>query len=218
MVAEGVFSTGYLSTYCSIEDVLALLGAFDLTSIGDETAQRDRIEELLPTTRAAVDQAAQRDFFWHAEDEIVVDGTGTKRLLLGTLGIWPLRTVHSIAVSGLAVAESDYVVYEDTGEVRLVEGARLGASFPAGVQNISVTADWGYEQVPLGVTEAQARLTAARVLAEAGGESLNAAQVRLGDYSVRYASDGRYAGVIERFVEEAQTALEVYRPMWLGAV
>ncbi len=197
---------------------MGLLKAFEVSSLGDEAELRERIEVLLPTTRAAVEQAARRDFFWHSRQRIVVDGPGSDRLLLGRMGIWPLHEVYSLEVSGQQVEAGDYVVYGDVGEIRLVEGARIGSIFPAGVQNIVVTADWGYEQVPLGVTEAQARLTAARVLAEASGESMNVAQLRIGDYSVRYASDGRYAGAIKSFVEGAHEALEAYRPIWMAAV
>ena len=54
--------------------------------------------------------------------------------------------------------------------------------------------DWGYEQVPGDVSLAQAKLTAAQLLAEAAGETISAERVALGDWAVTYATADRPGG------------------------
>ena len=45
------------------------------------------------------------------------------------------------------------------------------------------------------------------ILAEAAGEAAQTAAVRIGDYAVRYAREGKYGAVIERLTTEAHEAL-----------
>ena len=218
MVAQGVFSTGSLTSYCTVEQVQALLVGYDLSRIGEEAAVGERIQQLLSITRQAVDKAADRDFFWHADDQITIDGSGTERLSLALLGVVPIATVQQIQIAGSTVPAADYVVYGETGEIRLKPAASIGSYFPAGLQNISLTLDWGYSEVPAEVAMAQAKLTAAQILSEAAGETATAAALRIGDYAVRYAPDGQYGAVIERFMQEAHQALRPYRGVGMAAV
>ncbi len=218
MVAYGVFSTGSINSYCSVAQVLALLVGYDLSRIGDSPAVNDRIEQLLGTTRQAVDTLAGHDFAWHADEQITVDGSGTARLSLAPLGIVPLSAVQQIAISGREVPADDYVVYGQVGEIRLRPSASIGSYFTSGLQNIELVADWGYSQVPGEVSLAQAKLTAAQVLGEAAGETRQTATVRIGDYAVHYAREGKYGGVIQHFTEEAAAALRPYRGIDMAAV
>lgn len=218
MVAEGVFSTGSLTSYCTPGQVQALLVGYDLSRIGDDPAVAERIQQLLSLTRQAVDQAADHDFLWHADDQIVIDGSGTDRLSLAPQGIVPLVAVQQIQIAGRPVSATDYVVYEQTAEIRLKPGASIGSYFPAGLQNISLTLDWGYEQVPAEVAMAQAKLTAAQILAEATGPTATAVAVRIGDYQVRFAPDGQYGAVIQQLIQEARQTLQPYRRMGMAAV
>ncbi len=218
MVAQYIFSTGSLTSYCTLQQVQALLVGYDLSRIGDDEAVADRIQELLSLTRQAVDQAAGHDFFWHADDQIIIDGSGTDRLSLAAHGVVPLVAVQQIQISDNLVPPTDYVVYEQMAEIRLKPTASIGNYFPAGLQNIALTLDWGYQQVPGEVAMAQAKLTAGQILAEATGPTATAAAVRIGDYQVRFAPEGQYGAVIQQLVQDAQQALRPYRRMGMAAV
>ena len=218
MVAYGVFSTGNINSYCTVEQVCALLAGYDLSRLGDSQAVNERIQDLLGATRKAVDTLAGHDFAWHADDEIAMDGSGTDRLALAPLGIVPVSTVQQIAISGQDVPADDYVLYPQVGEIRLQPTASIGNCFPSGLQNITLVLDWGYAEVPAQVSMAQAKITAAQVLAEAAGEASQTAAVRIGDYAVRYAREGKYGAVIARLAEEAAQALRPYRGMGMAVV
>ncbi len=218
MVAYGVFSTGSISSYCTIEQVRALLAGYDLSRIGDTQDVDERIQTLQPMTAQAVDRIAGHDFRWHADERITVDGTGSDRLSLASLGIVPLAQVYQISISGQQVPADDYVVYPQVAEIRLKPSASIGTNFPGGLQNIELLVDWGYGQVPAEVSMAQAKLIAAQILAEAAGETSQTAAVRIGDYSVRYAREGKYGAVIERLTQEAHDALYPYRGVGMAVV
>ncbi len=218
MVAYAVFSTGSISSYCTIEQVRALLAGYDLSRLGESQDVDDRIQALLAMTTQAVDRIAGHDFWWHADEQLTVDGPGTDRLALASLGIVPLAQVYQINIPGHQVPADDYVLYPQIGEIRLKPSASIGAIFPAGLQNIELLVDWGYGQVPAEVSMAQAKLIAAQILAEAAGETSQTAAVRIGDYSVRYAREGKYGAVIERLAEEAHEALHPYRNIGMAVV
>jgi len=130
----------------------------------------------------------------------------------------PVAAVLEVRVDGVALPASDYVVYAPGGEIRLAATAALGKRFPPGAQNVAVTLDWGYLQPPPEVGLAQAKLTAAELLAEATGETASTESVTLGDYAVRYASGGKYAVVIRRLLEDAAQLLRPYRRWKMRAV
>ena len=218
MVAQGVFSTGSLTSYCTVGQVQALLVGYDLSRIGNDQEVAERIQQLLSLTRQGVDKAADHDFLWHTDDELTIDGSGTDRLSLGPQGVVPIVAVREIRIDSRSVASADYVVYGELGEIRLRPTASIGACFPAGLQNISLTLDWGYQQVPADVAMAQAQLTAAQVLSEAAGQTAAAAAVRIGDYAVRFAPEGQYGAVIQQLVQQAQQALRPYRRVGMAAV
>ena len=67
MVAYAVFSTGSISSYCTVEQVRALLAGYDLSRIGESQDVDDRIQALLAVTTQAVDRIAGHDFWWHAD-------------------------------------------------------------------------------------------------------------------------------------------------------
>lgn len=218
MVAQSVFSTGLITSYCQSPEVLALLVGFDLSRLGDQEAVEERLAQLLPLTRRAVDSAAGHDFFWHSEDLVVLDGNGQDRLSLLEAGTLPLSQVQQLTIAGQVVPNEDYLVYEQRAEIQLRPAASVGGRFPRGQQNVTVTVDWGYPQVPADVALAQAKLTAAQLLSEAAGEKISAAGLSLGDYSVRYAPAGKYGAVIAALVREAQELLRPYRRMTLRAI
>jgi len=203
-----------IGSYCQPEEVTALLAGYDLSRLGDAQAVAARRGALLPMTRQAVEAAAGHDFFRHSGEMLALDGSGTDRLSLVAAGRVPLLGVEAVSVGGQALAPGSWVVYAQAGEIRLAGGAR----FPVGQQNVSVTLDWGYAQPPAEVGLAQAKLTAAEILAEAMGEAASAQSMALGDYAVRYAAAGQYGAVIRRLVAEARELLRPHRRVGMRAV
>jgi hypothetical protein len=218
MVAEGVFVMGSLTSYCRVEDVLRLLSGYDLSRLGTEEDLTARVGELLEPTRCAIDTAARRDFFFHAEDEVLVDGSGHERLVLAPLGMAPVEAIEAISVDGASVASDEYVFYGEEGTIRLRRTGRLGGVFPRGVQNVSLILDWGYPAPPAEIGLAQAKLIGAQLLAELAGERGSVESMRLGDYSVSYDAGGEHAKTIGRWVEDAGRVAAVYRGIGFAAV
>lgn len=217
MGSQGVFTTGNLTSYCTVDEVLRVLRGYDLTPLGTEEELALRIEELLPLTRGIVEAGAGRDFRWHPDETVTLDGKGNDRLLLTDAGVELPVAVAAVRVDGITVPPAMYGVYPETGLVRLKPHATL-RSFPAGVQNVAVDLDWGFEQTPTEVALAQAKLTAAEVLAEAGGEGGAVRETRIGDYTVRYAAEGRYGAAVGRLCAEAEEIVRRYRGVRVAAV
>ncbi|HEY3398682.1 MAG TPA: hypothetical protein VGM19_13585 [Armatimonadota bacterium] len=214
MVDQSVFATGLLNSYCGEEDVRALLVGYDLSGLGPAETVSLRLKQLLPLTRAAVHDTAGRDFEQHTGEELLVDGSGTARLSLLEQDRAPLQRVAEVSVGGTALPAEAYTVYARAAELRRAGGAM----WPRGDQNVRIVCDWGYAQTPPPVLLAQAKLTAAQLLAEAAGETISSASVTLGDWSVRYAPGGKYGSVIERWLREATEVLRGYRRVGVRAV
>ena len=211
MVAEGVFTTANLESYCSVDEVMSLLEAYDLSDWGDEEALRVRAGELLGPTKAAIDSSSGRDFLLHPDDTMTLDGDGTRRLLLAPLGIVPVVAIQSVAVNGAILDEAEWLFYREEACVELAASSRLGTCFPAGSRNVELNLDWGYEVTPYDIRMAQAKLVAAELLAMTTGERGSVEALSLGDYTVRYGGSGRFAGAVRRLVAEAAEVVNRYR-------
>lgn len=217
MVAQGVFATGNLRSYCTVGEVLGVLAGYDLSPFGEAEALEKRIRELLPTSRSMADACAGRDFAWHGEDSVTLDGSGGDRLMLDEAGVAPPALVREVQVGGMLVDAAHWRAYEQMGMVRLTEGSPL-RRFPAGTQNVTLVVDWGCEETPAEVKLAQAKLAAAELLAELGGDGGAVQETRIGDYAVRYAEGGRYAAAVRTLCEAAEAALRRYRSVRMRAV
>ncbi len=211
MVASGVFTTANLVSYCSAEDVLALLRAYETEAWGTEEELLAQITALLGPTKSAIDSAAGRDFLLHADETVVIDGTGTRVLLLAPLGLTPVVEIAKVSVSGTELDESEWLFYPEEGAIVLAAGSRLGRRFPEGAQNVELTLDWGYEVTPADIVTAQAKLAAAELLATMTGDEGGVEAVTLGDYAVRYGGSGRFAYTIRRLVTEVNETVARYR-------
>ncbi len=218
MVAKGVFTTANLTSYCSVADILALLAAHDLSDWGDDDALRVRATEILASTKSAIDSAAGRDFLLHADDAVAVDGNGSRSLLLSPLGLVPVVSVSSITINGSALADEAWLVYPEEACIVLNSSVGYGLVFPRGNQNVEMTLDWGYERVPEDIAMAQAKLAAAELLAGASGERGGVEAVSVGDYTVRYGSDGRWAHTVRRLACEAAEAVGRHRQLDFCAI
>ncbi len=211
MVAEGIFATANLESYCAAEEVLSLVGAYDTSDWATDEELLAEITGMLAATKSAIDSAAGRDFMLHADETVLLDGSGTRVMLLAPQGIAPVVGVNSVSVEGVALDESDWLFYQDEAAIVLANSADMGGCFPEGRQNVEVTLDWGYEVTPSEIRSAQAKLTAAELLAKYSGEQEGVEAVGLGDYNVRYASAGRFSGTIRRLVAEAREVVARYR-------
>ena len=217
MVAEGVFSTGSLRSYCTAEDVFKALRGYDLEPYGGRAGLEARVEELLIVSRSAVDRYAGRDFLRHHNATVILDGSGNDRQLLTETGIAPPVNVQQVSVDGAALGADEWRSYDELGVVRLTGTGDL-TKFPAGVQNVEMVVDWGLEAPPSEVVHAQANIAAAELLGELGGEAGTVTQTRIGDYAVSYDGEGRYASAVQRMIGEAKEALGRYRRLQVCAV
>ncbi len=211
MVASGVFTTANLTSYCSVDDVLALLRAYDTSAWGAEEDLVAEIGALLGPTKSAIDGAAGRDFMLHADATVTLDGSGTRVLLLAPLGLTPVVRVGWVRVGGAELADDEWLFYPEEAAIVLAASAGYGSRFPEGSQNVEVRLDWGYEATPADVMAAQAKLAAAELIGKCSGEGGGVEAVSLGDYTVRYGGAGRFAYTIRRLVSEANEVVARYR-------
>ena len=218
MVAEAVFSTGALGSYCTAADVLALLSGYDLSALGDAAAVEARVIALLPVTMEAIDGAAGRDFLLHRSAQLRLDGTGAAVMSLVESGSVPIISVDLLTVDGNAVELDRVVVGEDDGSLRLIRGGSGPVGFTRGTLNVEVTLDWGYISPPSDISTAQARLVAAELLAAVDGPAGKPESVRIGDYEVKYGGGGAHQDAICALTEGARRITGRYRRPAIGAV
>ena len=69
-----------MTSDCTMREVLVVLSGYDLGAFGSAEALEERIKALLPISRSMVEKAAGRDFLWHGDEVVEVDGSGSNRL------------------------------------------------------------------------------------------------------------------------------------------
>ena len=210
-------------SYCSQSDVEGWLQPHmsDLVAadvFGSSQALQARVRALLPTTKKAVDWMADRDFEYHPDVTVTLDGDGTSdTLFLCDLGVKPIESVASVTENGDTVPEDGYVVYGPEGMIRKCAAGSYspGGVWSKGVRNIVVQLTYGYsdvrQQLPE-IVQAQAMLTAAAALGQAAGAGSGGVEsTRLGSFSVTYGTDNAYAGVVRSWVEQAREIVGRFR-------
>jgi len=217
MVAAGVFATGSISSYCTTQDVLALLSAYDVDGWGGEAVLSDRILQLLGPTRQAVDTEAGRDFFHHPDDGIALDGSGTRVLSLADTGVHPPAQVTAVSINGTSLPAAQWRYYPSAHSLKLIPTASV-QSFTIGVQNVVISLDWGYETPPADIAMAQAKLVAAQLISELSAEAQAVQGLTIGDYTVRYSAEGRYGADVGRLLASARELIRRYRVMRVASV
>jgi hypothetical protein len=167
----------------------------DLGLAGDD-ALASLVEDLIEQASSIVDQYCGRDFDHYADVSERHDGSGRRRLRLKG---WPIISVTSVAVGGVALAEGvDYEVLPGPGILERVDGA----VWPPGRRNISVTYSHGYATSPgaiAGVVEdlvVGALTNAARNRAVKGASSMS-----MDGYSVAYSELSRLMGLAPEQVQ-----------------
>ena len=205
-------------SYCAAEDVTRLLAAYDLTGTWATAALlKDRANEVLPRAKAVVDSVAGRDFDHHDDASLSVDGSGTNKLFLRPHGVWPIISVSALTVSDVSVTTTEVAVYEEEGYIRLKGGAEV-YEFPAGLQNVEITLDWGYAQPPQDVVAAQEQIAAAMILGSVRGEASGGTQSkRLGDFQITYGVTSPYEKTIKDWLDSAEALLMNHRGLGTAA-
>jgi hypothetical protein len=187
-------------------------------AFGSSQAVQARVRALLPATKKAIDWLADRDFEYHADATVTLDGDGASdTLFLCDLGIKPIESVASVSENGELVPEDSYVVYAPEGLIRKcgAGGYVPGGVWSAGIRNIVVQLTYGYsdvrQQLPE-VVQAQAMLTAAAVLGQAAGVGSGGVEsARLGSFAVTYGADNAYASTVASWLEQAKEIARRFR-------
>lgn len=111
-------------------------------------SEEELLDAILVGASRAIDEDCRRNFYLSDVDEVrVLDGRDQQDLIVD------VTAVTSVSLDGTELTAgptADYVLWP----ARPVEGwpyrriRRIGGVWPEGVQNISVTATWGWEGVP----------------------------------------------------------------------
>lgn len=128
------------------------------------------------------------------DDEITLDGTGTKVILLPA---FPVSDVSAVAIDGDPLDEDEYE-WSATGELR-----RSNGTWPTTLRSVEVTYTHGYATTPAALA-----VIAATMAARIYDTPVAARQESIGGYSVTYANPG---GVTIQAAEAL--ALDRYRRM-----
>ncbi len=232
-------AAGAAASYCSTSTVAALLTAFDLTEWFTTDQLTTRIGQLLAATKLAIDRLAGRDFEYHEDEAMSVDGSGTELLPVYEQGIHDIVSVSSLAENDAAVSADYYDILPITATGGTRQGPGMlhrntdAVAFPGftanpgawarGWQNIDLVLTYGPSSPPDDVVDAQAMLVAARLLTECGGGAVaggGAVQSkRLGDFQVTYSEKSPFAGVITGWLADVESLLvREYRGIGIRAI
>lgn len=169
--------------YTDQDDIEAFLGV--------SLDESENIDQAIATAEKIIDHETNRDFSVAAEDataeERTFNGTGTSKLYTG-----PLKDVEAVTlyVGGEPIAAEQYVVGKDSITLRYLK-------FPEGVENITVEAIWGLEEVPPDINLA-ASMLAAGILQNTIPTTEEVSNYTVGRYSVTYKTKGPQAGAAAR--------------------
>ncbi len=139
----------------------------------EDTAALAALENASAFVEAYLGQAVELD----EDDEVILDGSGTRVLLLPA---WPVTEVASVEVDEEALVEGEDFAWSATGELRKLTGL-----WPATLRSVSVTYSHGYSPVPAAIVGVVASL-AARMY----DSPIAVKQESIGGYSVTYAGGG----------------------------
>lgn len=212
--------------YCEIDDVVREVRKVAVDSEGGSllawlrsNERDDTIEAYIPDSRKWFCRKAGRDFDYHEDVNIAVDGSGKDALDLGQLGFSPLVEISALVISGSAQVSTFYKEYP-SGMIKF-KGTQDLPYFTRGPQNVTAKITWGYVTPPEDVIIAQARLVAADILsmlqaadtAEAGAPG-GIRQVRYDDLTITVGNEGRFADHIKRLEKRAlDVALSYATPL-----
>ncbi len=223
--------------YCSIADVRHELRGVaidnptnnqDLGAWLSSSERNDVLLRALVDARMWIEDKTKRDFDYHNEVMVAVDGSGEDVLNLAGYGFLPLYSISFMEIDGRTQPPNNFALYPSVGRVKarsFGQGSRYatrsGPAFPIGAQNIVMTLTWGYQHIPRDIVVAQARKAASLVLDQleradlsTGDISPGFREVNYGDVKIRMGDYGRYGMSIRRLEEQAlETCLRYRIPM-----
>lgn len=163
-----------------------------------ETGQDVLLQDLIKRLSAWVEQYCDRKFAKATYTE-QHDGDSTDLL---TVTHWPIVSVASlhddpdrVFGAGTLIAPADYVIYKDQGRIQLD-----GLIFARGLQNVKVTYDAGYAEIPPDLQQAVCELIADRFRNK---EHQGLRSLSVGAYSVAFTES--------ELPEEVRAVLNSYR-------
>lgn len=226
--------TNPLTVYCSPDDVrvyLAGVAADDDGSPFEGLLSRPRIDEAISkwskVVKSLIDGHCKRDFDYHEDVEVCIDGLGSDVINLKPFGFCPLVELASLTIDNFTEDVDNYVIYTDDAVIARSTFLSLETpvylsgvnTFIAGRQNVVATITWGYQTVPARVEAAAAYLTGAMLLNPADsmsdlrspGVSTMASSVTYGDVKIGFGStQPPYAALAKRLKADAAKLLAGY--------
>jgi len=215
-----------VTSYCDVQDVkMVLLGVAQdadndtLEGWVSQTEVDRFIRFYFETTRLDLEGMARRDFGYHEDVQVAVDGLGTEVLDLGFYGFWPLESIDAMSISGEDCDLSEYTFNSD-GTLKPSDYWGGFPVFRRGHLNIELTLTYGYSTPPDDIKVAQAELVACKILplitASNAGDLAGLGgyqRVQFGEVSVTHYQQGRYAPFLRELKEHvAQVASRYTRP------
>ena len=222
------------TSYCGVDDVRDLLLGVEPDDVSASlsswlsTAAADSLIQkyISGRGRVRVNRLAGRDFDYHEDVDIAVDGIGSETLDLGLLGFCPLTEITELTINSTAADLDDYVWYTD-GRVVVADTYSetyvrpwTHSPFPYGHQNVELNLSWGYtaETLPDEVKQAQALIVAAMVLqhitrakTETPGMLGGVQQVQFEDFRVTHYMRGRYDASVRELQQEGEGLARSYK-------
>jgi hypothetical protein len=111
------------------------------------------------------------------DDELILDGSGTRVILLPA---WPVTEVSSVTVDEEALVEGEDFSWSRTGELRSLRG-----SWPSTLRSVEVVYSHGWVTIPTAIVG-----VVAAVAGRLYDSPLAVRQETMGSYSVTYAASG----------------------------
>ena len=220
-----------------------IVGADPLSKVLTSAERTAILTSYLRRAGNKVRRKAKRDFGFHENVEVYVDGGGSDVLDLGINGFWPLYEVSNMLyVTGTSTSQvsdiSDLNV-DRTGVIQWPNRTTGGPTFLRGLKNVKLTISWGYSDtvegaapVPDEIKDAQALYAAADILSwiqatkNADGVG-GVTQVFQDQIRVMVSEAGRFRATIKNWETEADkicisyqsfkvTILSPYQPFSYG--
>lgn len=225
--------------YCTRDNVLAWLNRVNvgddttatqpLANLGTTGERDDLIDVALEPAKLRVDGIAGRDFAYHEDVDIAINGNGLDRLDLSMFGFIPLLELTDLVIDDSTVDTDDYeynrrgwIQYNGgvVSELTIFKYQFTGGFFPKGSTNVEAKITWGYETPPADIVKASAFFVIGDLLAFLEAVSGNTDEpigegdvsLRLGDVSITQRQSSKY-GSLRKYVEtQATNICKKYRP------
>jgi len=172
----------------TLEDVKIFL------NVASGSTTHDALLKLLIEQYSAVIEGYCRRKFSQDNYEEVYDGNGKTSLLLDN---YPIISIESLTIDDYPYTASDYLIYKNEGEIKLVEDA-----FAIGNQNVEIEYTAGFEEVPADIKLCCTEMTASK-FKEIDGNRIGIASISFGDQNTTFRES--------EFTDKIKNILNRYR-------